>query len=1113
MTSVVAPASATTQRVASTIGRGQGVLTWIVKPSNHNRLAPVGAVGELVLEGPGLARGYLHNEEQTLSAFIANPEWLEYPDLGKRFYKTGDLVQYLSDGQLAYLGRKDNQVKLYGQRIELSEIDTVFAGLVDRGMAVCSILCKSRPLIALFFAVGTDATASEQAAGLILPISPGIQSLISRARDGLTQRLPSYMIPGVFIPISRMPTTMSGKVDRRRLQDILLGLSKYELVNLNLRGSGEKQAPTTAVEQKLRGLWCRVLKGTREGNIGIDDNFFRLGGDSILTMELAAAARAAGLPLKVADIFSNPILKNMAAFLGAAGQTEGYIDLPLKPFELLGQNINREELFQDLTRHSSIEEADVQDVYPCTPFQEGLMAASMKQESTYKACLVYEIDSEIDINRLKKAWLTVVAKEPVLRTRIVHLSRFNGVQILLKNGPIDIETGSDLQSYTMSARSKIMSYGQDLSRCALIDEQGKRYLVWTAHHAIYDGQAVSVILDKVVKAYHGEDLPLTPHFNRFVGYLQHQYKGSGWRTFWQEALRGCQPLEFPARPSLLHCSTANQFRQFRMNLDKMDGTVARGHDLTLATVIRAAWAIIISQYTETPDVVFGETHVGRGAPVEGITQMVGPTLATVPVRVDMSRYATVGELLHAVQNQSLQAMSYEHAGLQNIRTLDESCQLACEFQNLLVIQPRGSNERIGFFKAEPLANLGFHTYPLVLDCALDDGHIDISFTFDDVVMSEAQIGRLAGHLQNVIRQLHEGNLSLSLDHITLFGESDSRQIAQWNCEDPSTWDQESLIHHEFEKQVTLRPEAEAICAWDRSLSYKELDQLSTILAEYLVSKYRLGPEVLVPLVFSKSSWVPVAIFAVLKSGAGFVPIDPAQPSARLLEIIKQSSPLVILHSQDITHLVSSGFPTLEVSQAFFDPVAQIKGAASLEDEEEASEGSATSSEPRHTPSTPSVSSDIPHNIDVSPTNVAYVIFTSGSTGKPKGVVIEHKNFLSGVLGPRQQALVRSEQSRVLQFASLSFDTSLEDIITTLLFGGTVCIPSEHDRMNDIQGFIQRSKANTAHITPSFANTLTPETVPTIKFLRLGGERMTPSHVNTWAGILDLRNGELFYHKL
>lgn len=1016
-------------------------------------------------------------------------------------------MQYLPDGQLVYLGRKDNQVKLYGQRVELSEIDTVFTQLISQSTSACSILCKTRPLIALFFSVDSDSAGSEDATHSILPLSPDMKSLIARAREGLAQRLPSHMVPGVLVPISRMPTTSSGKLDRQKLQETLLALSNSEIANLNLGKSGAKRAPTNNLERKLRGLWCQVLKESNEESIGIDDNFFQLGGDSILAMNLASAARAAGFPLKVADIFHSPVLKDSAAYLGDSCKMDGYMDLPLKPFDLLSNGTNRQELLADLAKHTSIDEADVEDAYPCTPFQEGLMAASVKQETAYRACFVFEIDPDIDTSKLKQILPAVIAKEPVLRTRIVHLPRFNHIQIVLKDASVEIESASSLQTYTDSVRSNAMSYESTLSRYALIFEQGKRYFVWAAHHTIYDAQSISITLERLSQAYYGGILQPSPQFNRFVGYVQQQHHSTEWKAFWQETLKGCQPREYPTRPfSQYSCSTTHM-RKFRMNLNMASGATGSRRQFTSATLIRASWAVVISQYTETPDVVFGETHVGRGTPVEGIMHMIGPTLATVPVRVDVSQYTTLGELLDAVQNQSLQSMSYEHVGLQNIRTLDESCQLASEFQNLLVIQPPRSNQKIGFHEDKSPDNLGFHNYPLVLECALGEEQIDITFQFNESVLSELEVERIADHLQNVISQIYETDMSMPLTDITLFGDSDRRQIATWNWQDPAIWEQNKLIHDVFEEQAALHGESEAICAWDRSLTYSELNRLSTTLAEHLVENYEIGPEVLVPLVFSKCSWVPVAMLAVLKSGAGFVPIDPAQPLARQLEIIGQANAQLVLLSEDIEHLPLLEFSTLEVSQAFFDIASQARAEVILGQEEMVNDGSATSSESKYTPSSLSMSSGCSHIINVSPTNVAYVIFTSGSTGKPKGVVIEHKNFLSGVLGPRQVALRRSTWSRVLQFASFSFDVSLEDILTTLVSGGTVCIPSEYERMNDIQGFIRKSWANTAYLTPTFANTLTPEAIPSLELLVLGGERVAQNHIDTWANRLYLRNGK------
>ncbi|PHH92901.1 hypothetical protein CDD83_3732 [Cordyceps sp. RAO-2017] len=1138
VTSVVAPPSRQSPLHPSAIGKGAGALTWLVDPHDHNRLSPIGAIGELLLDGPGLSRGYLRDQSATDRSFIRNPSWLDKADPTRRFYRTGDLAQYLGDGNLVYRGRMDNQVKVHGQRVELGEIDARFQALLTWPASVTSVLApatarSARPIIATFFTVESNYAPADDPGSLnVVPMSEPLRQSICPIASKLAQTLPPFMMPGIYLPLATMPRTMSGKVDAKRLIEFVEQLPFPQLRDYSLDTPTPLRQPNTRTEIQLQKLWSRIL-GIEEETIGADDSFVRLGGDSVLTMQLATAARSSGLSLTVAAIFKNPRLSDMArvALSSSGGTVCEYHHIP-EPFELVNRDVSRDVLFQDLARFYSIHENQVEDVYPCTPLQEGMMAASTRLKTTYTARIIRRIDQGVSCERLQLAWNQVLANEPILRTTLVHSSRLGSLQVVMKAAEHHFFYGSNLAAYVEADKTKTMNYGQELSRCGIVTEGQKTYFIWTVHHAIYDGFVLDDILEQVVRAYNGGQQrhgisKVGPPFKLFISYLLEQDDGR-WRAFWKEQLRDFQPLDFPIRPPAAQSTRADRSRHYRMKLNR----APEERDYTAATLIRAAWAVVVSKYTESDDICFGAVLTGRTATVRGITEIVGPTFTTVPVRLDLSQHRTVSGLLDALNSQIIDMIPFEHAGLQNIAALGDDCRAACDFQNLLVIQPpEFKDAKIGFFAPEHMlqeANLGFHAHPLALGCAVGaNDAIGLDINFDANAISETEVEWLHHHLFTVIKRLCSASPGTRLADVDLFGDVDDETIRQWNSED--LVQQDCLIHHEISKQVSAQPNAEAIFAWDRSLSYEELDSLSTQLANYLTSSGYSGPETLIPLLFEKSSWVPVAMLAVLKSGAGFVPLDASHPSARLQEIIRQANAPVVLVSTETAHLSHICPAIIEVTRDLFDKRgadfnSDSPGSASNQSLSHRSKNSQSSeissvtwsegtSDYMYTSPASSATSSTrsfstlgeESSYQVRPNNVAYVIFTSGSTGKPKGVVIEHGQFCSGVIGPRKEALVRSTESRVLQFASLSFDTSLEDILTTLLFGGCVCIPSEDERLNDIEAFIGRSRANTAHITPSFANTLAPEKVPTLKFLRLGGEAMTLRHVDTWASVLDLRN--------
>lgn len=403
---------------ASNIGRGFRGATWIVDENNHERLRAIGTVGELLIEGPILARGYLKRPEQTAQAFIESPPWLETLRRQKgRLYKTGDLVRYNPDGTITYIGRKDTQIKINGQRVEIGEIEHVLSSALQPSSASVVVellkreqLREDNLLVALVCVSGVSDSLAEKGAG---PYGVS-ESIIARTPASLSSfnamvpklhsaasSLPRFMAPQAYVPIEKLPLTTSGKVDRRMLQRICGGLSRSELVAFSGASiSSAKSGPDTGdnIEGQLARLWKKVLRVDVSGK---QSNFFRLGGDSIAAMNLRAEARRIGLVLSVADIFANPMLADMARLLDLpapsssssttepshSGDDSSQPSSPphdpavVQPFSLLpekGLKLSPDWL-KEIAGECGLSPADIEDVFPCTPMQEGLMASSAHQ--------------------------------------------------------------------------------------------------------------------------------------------------------------------------------------------------------------------------------------------------------------------------------------------------------------------------------------------------------------------------------------------------------------------------------------------------------------------------------------------------------------------------------------------------------------------------------------------------------------------------------------------------------------------------------------------------------------------------------------------------------------
>ena len=363
------------------LGYAIGCRLWITDTFDHNRLAPIGCIGELLVEGPIVARGYLHDKAKTEAAFVVNPAWVRSDkvrngEVRRRFYKTGDLVRYNPDGTIHYVKRKDTQVKVHGQRVELGEIEYhVRNQLQDMQRSAVDVVTTGtigKQTLAVFFC--PKATGSNRC--IPIPLNDGLKMRLMEVQATIADLVPVYMVPSLFIPLEQMPITASGKLDRTRLKLVAQELTPGEVAHYSFADE-EKRAPASEMEVKIQALWADVL-GLPVASIGADDTFFRLGGDSVTAMRLVTTAQVRNIPLTVADIFRQPQLSKLAAIIDES--QNGYtIEADLEPFCLLPISEPLEKVLEEAAAICGVPSTQIEDMYPCTPLQEGLMTISMRQ--------------------------------------------------------------------------------------------------------------------------------------------------------------------------------------------------------------------------------------------------------------------------------------------------------------------------------------------------------------------------------------------------------------------------------------------------------------------------------------------------------------------------------------------------------------------------------------------------------------------------------------------------------------------------------------------------------------------------------------------------------------
>ncbi|KAK6723950.1 hypothetical protein SNK04_002794 [Fusarium graminearum] len=1046
------------------IGSGIGSNLWVVNCHNADLLSCIGAIGELWLEGPLVGQGYLSNPQMTEKSFVKDPAWLleGSPTCAGRpglLYRTGDLVRSNGDGTVTFIGRKDTQVKIRGQRVELDEIEYHVRNCLEQQpepRVVVEVVSPDqgyRQVLMVFIETSKMSLSSQD----------NIEAITGTLQETLTKVLPSYMVPQVYIPLHEIPLSPTGKTDRRLLRDMGLSIL-HDASNATGSSMGTEPHELTDTESRFVNLW-KIVLGI--DTISVRDSFFRVGGDSISAIRLVEASSKEGISITVADVFKRPCLQELA-LVAKLESPETFV--AIAPLSLIESPVDHDDLRSEVAGLCNVPPEIIQDIFPCTPLQEGLIAMTAENESSYVAQNILQIAPSVCLERLKEAWDLTISTTPILRTRIVDTGGDSLVQVVVDE-QVPWEHGDDLDTYLKHHNHPTMGLGKPLMHQAIINdpESNRTFFVYTIHHALYDGWSASLLLDRLHQAYHSRTLSPPPAFQRFVQRTL-QIDSDVKQSFWNQELANSKARVFPQLPSPL----------YRPRADKtLHHTIHDIHwptdGVTASSIIRAAWSVLIARHTASEDVIFGVTVTGRQSAYPGIGELIAPTFATVPLRINVRWKHTVKEFLQQVQTQAVDMIEYEQTGLQYIRRISAELDRASQFQTLLVLQPnmkdykKEENHDRALFESDEQGVINratddlsvFNSSALMLECQIESEGVGIQFSFDSSVIDKDQVKRLSQQLDNTIRQICMANQATTLLDIAQVSEQDLDDIWNWNSSVPSAVD--ACVHELVVEMATKYPKRPALSAWDGDLDYGQLHTYSTIAARNLV-KLGVEPGIIVPLYLAKSVWTTVAMLAVMKTGAAFVLVPATDPLLRLHAIIAQTSSPFVVVSQD--------------QGRGLDGCRGVIFQDLLNCEVQSNEYCK------------------PRSFDTS--NTAVILFTSGSTGTPKGIVWNHQ-ALSTTATQLGEAFQLQHTSRTFQFASYSFDVSILETFATLIMGGVVCIPSESERLDDTARAILKRQANWLCITPSAAKALLPEVVSSLKTIVFAGEQLSHSDVSRWNG--------------
>ena len=667
------------------IGRPVPSRYWVVRPNNHDQLVPFGCPGELLVHGPGIAQGYLRDAEQTRKVFIEPPMWtrdFELEDLSsQRWYKTGDLVKQTADGSVVFDGRKDTQVKLDGQRLELGEIEYHLENLSDPGwtLAVELIIPYDQGMdssLAVFFAVPGG---KSQSSGPETPcqLLPSLAREVSSLRQALVSKVPAYMVPKYFIRLNRIPLTSSNKADRQWLRRLGASLPSGQLSAYSGLADAAAQVKATPdvvnggteaehvknPEVKLRKLWAQILSVPLD-RVQTTDNFFSLGGSSLRAMRLVNAARRAGFALTVTDVFKTPLFSDLAAAMRSAASSSDRTsskDAKLNPQAPSPSSRGISSSLKTCLLQHGFRMQDIESVAAASDGQTDMVAVSELDGKAFRSTFtMHFVAPGLEAAKITGACARMVRDHPVLRTVFVpHGATLQ--QVVLKSSPKAIvqviadQEEAGKESGDRAGMNTVLGNSLPQFRLQVTGSRCHK-LRLTIHHALYDAISLFILFQDLRLAYSQQPFSKGPSFHSWVSHVGSLDKAAS-KDFWTQTLRGSSMTYLVPPPTGLRSKLASPYCD---EISMRVPMIKTSHG-TCASVVQAAWALVLSRITGNPDVVFGAPNANRDpASFPDVDRVPGPCIKYLPARARLDRVTDLGGLAAEFQTQAVAAIPHQH---------------------------------------------------------------------------------------------------------------------------------------------------------------------------------------------------------------------------------------------------------------------------------------------------------------------------------------------------------------------------------------------------------------------------------------------------------------------
>ncbi|ASS75372.1 hypothetical protein CIG75_10465 [Tumebacillus algifaecis] len=955
----------------------------------------IGVPGELHAGGAVLARGYYQRPDLTAERFVPNPFGTG------RLFKTGDIVRWLPDGNIEYLGRIDNQVKIRGFRIELGEIE---AALVQHD-GVHSTVVTAREDIP-----GEKRLVAYTVAHVGRELSAGDLRLF------LLNKLPEYMAPSAFVMLDALPLTPSGKVNRQALPapDRGQGLAEQTFV-----------APRTGVEAELAGIWQEVLRLER---VSATANFFELGGHSLLATQILSRVRRAfdvQLPLKL--FFETPTLHALAVQIEVAKRdTRGVQTRPVLPqprTEQLPMSSSQERLwfFEQLS--------------PGTP--------------TYHIPEVVRIEGAIDLAALQAAFNDLISRHENLRTTFL-MTEGKLVQKILPYQPrtldlIDLQDLPESERFPHAQQRIAELYKRPFqldvvppfSLTLLRLSEADHILVLIMHHIITDGWSMSRIYQETLDLYdhhaHGKpsqlaELPV--QYADFAVWQREWLQGELLQeqlTYWREQLAGSLPvLQLPTdRPRPAAQTFRGQSLAFEVPRTLSDDLhkLCQQEGVTLYMLLLAAFNTLLSRYSGQDDILLGSPVANRTR--EEVEGLIGFFVNTIVLRTDLSGNPTFRDLLARVKRTTLDAYANQDVPFERLveevrpeRSTSHATLVQAVFA---LLNTPGSALQVEGLKVQlpgmMLTRLGVEKesidYDFVVNMVDNENGLRGVFEYNADLFDRATIESMLAHFCSLLQSITENIDRQICDYNLISATAEEKIIVEWNQTEREVPEAELTLHEWFDRQADATPDAIALRYQEQCTTYGELQARSNQLAHHL-QKLGVGPDVRVGICTERSLEMIVAVYGVLKAGGAYVPLDPDYPNDRLAFMIEDAQAAVLLTQSHLRERLAAhaGAANVIALDSEWDLVAAESAVAPA--------------------------------VQVTPDNLAYVIYTSGSTGRPKGAMLSHRSVVNNTRWLIDTNSL-TEQDRFLLKTPFSFDVSVVELFAPLLIGGELVIaePGRH----------------------------------------------------------------------